>query len=295
MSEQPPIPESATPTRRKFLRRAVRGCLVGGAGALGYAYAIEPHWIDVVHRPLPIAKLPKTLVGRRLVQLSDIHIGGTVSDGYMRDALAGIASLQPDIIAMTGDYMTSNGGEEVDHALSIFQSLPETPLGRYAVLGNHDYGRGGLYMKTAKRFTDGLNDLDIRVLRNEVIDLLGLQLAGLDEFLFQRCMIGPTLNQLDPERAMLTLCHNPDAADQDGWQNFKGWILSGHTHGGQCKLPGFDPPITPVFNKRYTAGEFRLSGNRQMYINRGLGYLRRVRFNCRPEVTVFTLEQAGEA
>lgn len=266
--------------------------MVGGLGALGYAYAIEPHWIDVVRQPLPIENLPEHLVGRRLIQISDIHIGGTVSDGYMRKALAGIADLQPDMIVMTGDYMTSDGGEQVDHALDLLQALPETTLGRYAVLGNHDYGRGGFYLKTANRFSAGMNDLDIRVLRNEVIDVQGLQIAGLDEFLFRRCMIGPTLNQLDSDRAMLTLCHNPDAADQEGWQNFRGWILSGHTHGGQCKLPGFDPPITPVFNKRYTAGAFQLSGNRQLYINRGLGYLRRVRFNCRPEVTVFTLARA---
>ena len=295
MSEQQETTEPKLPTRRKFLRRALRGCLVGGAGALGYAYAIEPHWIDVVHQPLPIAKLPEPLVGKRLVQISDIHIGGTVSDGYMRKALAGIASLKPDLIAMTGDYMTSEDDDEVDHALDIFQSLPEATFGRYAVLGNHDYGRSGFFWATADRFTAGLKDLDIHVLRNEVTDVEGLQIAGLDEFLFKRCMIGSTLEQLDPKHPMITLCHNPDAVDQDGWQNFQGWILAGHTHGGQCKFPGFDPPITPVFNKRYTSGTFQLSGNRQMYINRGLGYLRRVRFNCRPEITVFTLSRAEVA
>lgn len=265
--------------------------MLTGVGALGYAYAIEPHWIDVVRRPLPIANLPETLVGKRMIQLSDIHIGDVVSDSFMSQALADIADLRPDIVVMTGDYMTSELGEEVDHALNILQSLPEATFGRFAVLGNHDYGKGGNFVKTADRFSDGMRDLGIQVLRNEVIDVQGLQIAGLDEFLFQRCMIGPTLDQLDTNAAMLTLCHNPDAADQQGWQNFHGWILAGHTHGGQCKLPGFNPPITPVFNKRYTAGEFRLSGDRRMYINRGLGYLRRVRFNCRPEITVFTLQR----
>jgi predicted MPP superfamily phosphohydrolase len=67
--------------------------------------------------------------------------------------------------------------------------------------------------------------------------------------------------------------------------------LSGHTHGGQIKPPFLDPPIIPVRNKRYTAGKFDLGDGRFMYINRGLGYLRRVRFNARPEITVFTLKR----
>lgn len=282
-------------TRRKFLRRAVKGCLVGGTTTLGYAYAIEPHWIDVVPRPLPIANLPADLIGRRVVQISDIHIGPSADDSYMKRALSGIADLQPDMIVMTGDYMTTNWGEEVERTLEIFQHLPSAPLGRFACLGNHDYGQEGNYWQTADRLTQGFYDSDIRVLRNEVVDVAGLQIAGLDELLLRQCLIRATLQKLDPQRAMLTLCHNPDAADRRGWDNFQGWILAGHTHGGQCKLPGFNPPITPVFNKRYTAGVFQLSGNRQMYINRGLGYFHRLRFGCRPEITLFTLQSAATA
>lgn len=270
----------------------MRGCLLGSVGALGYAYGIEPHWIDVVRQRLPIANLPDDWVGRRIVQISDIHIGESVADSYMTHALASLAGLQPDMIAITGDLMTSRRDEQIDHTLEVLQYLPPAPLGRFAILGNHDYGRGGTYLKTAEQLTNGLNDIDVQVLRNEVADVAGLQLVGLDELLFRRCLIKPTLQQLDSERPMLTLCHNPDAADQPGWEDFQGWILAGHTHGGQCKFPGFAPPITPVWNKRYTAGVFDLTGNRQMYINRGLGYFHRVRFNCRPEVTLFTLERA---
>lgn len=292
MTDEPTTPEPKPQTRRKFLRRAVRGCLLGSVGALGYAYGIEPHWIDVVRQRLPIANLPADWVGRRIVQISDIHIGESVADSYMTHALASLAELKPDMIAITGDFMTSRRDEQIDHTLDVLQYLPPAPLGRFAILGNHDYGRGGNYMRTANQLSNGLADIDVQVLRNEVADVAGLQLVGLDELLFRRCLIKPTLQQLDPQRPMLTLCHNPDAADQRGWEDFQGWILAGHTHGGQCKFPGFDPPITPVWNKRYTAGVFDLSGNRQMYINRGLGYFHRVRFNCRPEVTLFTLERA---
>ncbi len=292
MTAELSTPDPKQPTRRKFLRRAVRGRLLGSVGALGYALGVEPHWIDVVHQRLPIAYLPDALVGRRLVQISDIHVGESVADSYMTHALASLAELQPDMIAITGDFMTSHGNEQIEHTLDVLQHLPSAPLGRFAILGNHDYGHDSNYLRTAERLTDGLANLDIRVLRNEVTEVAGLQLAGLDELWFHRCLIKPTLRQLDPQRPMLALCHNPDAVDQPGWEDFQGWILAGHTHGGQCRLPGFNPPITPVWNKRYTAGAFQLSGSRQMYINRGLGYFHRVRFNCRPEVTVFTLERA---
>jgi predicted MPP superfamily phosphohydrolase len=88
------------------------------------------------------------------------------------------------------------------------------------------------------------------------------------------------------------LSHNPDTVDEPGWGRYAGWILAGHTHGGQCKPPFLPPPLLPVRNRRYTAGEFTLSGGRRMYISRGIGHLQRVRFNVRPEVTVFHLDRA---
>jgi hypothetical protein len=97
------------------------------------------------------------------------------------------------------------------------------------------------------------------------------------------------LPKLPPDRPSLVLCHNPDAADRTIWAGYRGWILSGHTHGGQCKPPFCTPPFLPVNNHRYHAGEIDLGDGRRLYVNRALGYLKRVRFNARPEITVFTL------
>ena len=97
------------------------------------------------------------------------------------------------------------------------------------------------------------------------------------------------MTQIDTNKANLVLCHNPDVCDLDVWNGYQGWILSGHTHGGQVKPPFLDPPILPVRNKKYTAGEISLSGNRTLYINRALGNLHQVRFNVRPEITLFEL------
>jgi predicted MPP superfamily phosphohydrolase len=100
-----------------------------------------------------------------------------------------------------------------------------------------------------------------------------------------------TLEGYDPERAAIVLSHNPDSVDRPGWGNYKGWILCGHTHGGQVKLPFIRPPYLPIENPRYVAGEFDLGDGRRMYINRGLGYTRRIRFNVRPEITSFALRR----
>jgi predicted MPP superfamily phosphohydrolase len=79
------------------------------------------------------------------------------------------------------------------------------------------------------------------------------------------------------------------------WGGYRGWVLCGHTHGGQCSAPLFGPPLLPVANKRYTSGEFDLFDGRRLYINPGPGCLRRVRFNVPPEITLLTLRPGRAA
>ena len=100
------------------------------------------------------------------------------------------------------------------------------------------------------------------------------------------------LRSIDQQQANIVLCHNPDVADEPVWGDYGGWILSGHTHGGQCKPPFLNPPLLPVRNTRYTAGQFDLAGGRTLYINRAVGHLWPVRFNVRPEITLFELHKA---
>jgi uncharacterized protein len=278
-------------SRRKFLRRAVGGAATVAAGTFLYTWRVEPHWVEVVRRPLPIAALPDALVGKRLVQLSDLHVGPVVDQSFLLRSLEGVSELQPDLIVVTGDFMTCHGDEQVGRALEAIRALPTAPLGRFAVLGNHDYGDHWRQYAAANKLVDGLERLDLQVLRNQTADVGGLQLAGVDDLWGGAFEPARALADLDASRPAITLVHNPDGVDRPGWDGFRGWILSGHTHGGQCKPPFLPPPLLPVGNKRYVAGEYALEGGRRMYINRGLGYLERVRFNCRPEITVFTLQR----
>jgi uncharacterized protein len=219
-------------------------------------------------------------------------VGPIVDQEFLIRWVEGVVELEPDLIAITGDFMTCDGDEQVPRVVELMRALPRPPLGRFAILGNHDYGDGWRHAEAASRLARELERLDLAVLRNESAQFGGLQVAGVDDFYTPNFKPERALADIDQSRPAIAMCHNPDGVDQPGWNSYRGWILAGHTHGGQCKAPFMTPPRLPVRNKRYVAGEYALTHGRRLYINRGLGYLHRVRFNCRPEITVFTLERA---
>jgi uncharacterized protein len=281
-----------TPNRRTFLKRTALGLLGGAVGVGGYSWLIEPHWIEVVRRDLPIRFLPDALIGKTLVQISDLHIGPEVSDSYLRDAFQTVSQFGPDILIVTGDFMTCRSDEELDHVCRVLEGLPPTRLATVGVLGNHDYTRGHRNVEVADRLTARLTDLGLQMLRNASCDVSGLTISGADDLWSGQCDINRVTRKLGNEKANLFLLHNPDAADGDVWEGYQGWILCGHTHGGQVKPPFLRPPFTSVTNPRYVEGEVDLYDGRRLYINRGLGVVRYpVRFNARPEITVFTLRR----
>ncbi len=274
-------------TRRQFLR--VSAAALGGGAGLGlYAWRIEPHWIEVVKRPLRLPGLPAALEGRTLVQLSDLHIGPRVDDAYLIRVLQRVTGLRPDLLVFTGDFISYHPAvyAQVERVLAHF---PRGGLATLGILGNHDYGPGWSHLEIAEWIVRMAASAGIEILRNQARVIGGLQVAGLDDYWGPRFSPQPALSQLDPTRPAIVLSHNPDSVDEPVWGAFRGWILAGHTHGGQCKPPFLPPPLLPVQNKRYTAGEFELAPGRWLYINRGVGHLLAVRFNVRPEITVFTL------
>ena len=278
-------------TRRTFIWRTGAG-LVASAVATGlYAWRIEPHWVEVVERLLPVVQLPTALAGKRLVQISDLHVGLRVDDQYLMAALDRVRALRPDILVITGDFVSYWGDGTFPQLDRVLSHMPRGTRATLAALGNHDYGRRWSQVDVADKITARLLKLGIVVLRNDRSTVDGLEIVGLDDLWGPRFSPVKAMGGLDPAKPALVLCHNPDAADRPVWGDFRGWILSGHTHGGQCKPPFLPPPILPTKNKRYTAGEFDLRNGRRMYINRGLGHLVQVRFNVRPEITVFTLSQ----
>jgi hypothetical protein len=281
---------SASLTRRRFLQVGAGAALFAfGAGA--YARTIEIHWLEAVERPLPIRGLPDALVGRTLVQLSDLHAGYIVDDEYLIRTLDRVARWKPDIVVFTGDFITY-GPHTFERLARIYRHTPRGRIATLGILGNHDYGWNWSHPEVAARVVRELAPFGIEILRNEVREVAGLQIAGLDDLWARAFDAKPVFDRLDLSRAALVLSHNPDTADLAVWNGYRGWILSGHTHGGQCRIPPFAPPILPIRNRRYAAGEVALADGRRLYVSRGIGHLLPLRFGVRPEVTRFTLQRA---
>lgn len=281
--------------RRKFINRTLWG--LGGAALMGglYTWQVEPFWVEYVHVKMPIPNLPDHLKGKALVQISDLHISRRFNHQYILKAFEKVKNLHPDFVVYTGDYVTKYSEEKQDQRLnSVLEQAPKGKLGTVAVLGNHDYGKNWAQPEVANSITALLQQNGITVLRNESIDLNGLNIIGMDDYWGVNFHPKKAMESFDVSKANLVLCHNPDACDLDFWGAYNSWILSGHTHGGQVKPPFLPTPMLPVKNKKYSAGEIALSGGRTLYINRALGNLWQVRFNVRPEITIFQLEKKEE-
>ena len=245
---------------------------------------------------MPLRDLPESLVGKTIVQISDLHVGPIVSRDYLKDCLEMVSSLEPDIVAITGDFVSYDGPSRIDEAAALLADMQPGMLATVAITGNHDFGssRGGFVnRKAADSLTEKLDGIGIQMLRNTSVEIEGLRLLGVDDFWGPTHELDETLSSGDADQPSVMLCHNPDFVDQPGWENYRGWILSGHTHGGQVRLPFCKPPILPIRNRDYIAGQVELSGSRTLYVNRGLGHLRKVRLNVRPEITVFDLSRSA--
>jgi uncharacterized protein len=271
--------------RRIFIKRAIGAGVVAGL----YAWQVEPFWLEFVQLKMPIKNLPKELIGKTLMQISDMHVGDRFDHNYISESFRKAQKFNPDFVVYTGDFVSYKSEKQFGQLEEVFQNVVLGKLGTVGILGNHDYGKNWHESKVADRIVDILTPRGVTILRNEQKEVNGLTIIGLDDYWGTNFKPEMALNNHNPDLANLVLCHNPDVADLPIWNNYKGWILSGHTHGGQCKPPFLDAPMLPVKNKKYTAGKFDLDGERTLYINRALGHLWQLRFNVRPEITIFEL------
>jgi len=281
-------------TTRRRLFAAAGGLILAGGAAYAYARFIEPTWIDVAEVDLPVPNLPDAWDGARVGLVADLHHGRRVPINYLRHGIERLASLGPDLVAVAGDFVTDQGPSWADAAADLFAGLAP-PLGVFACLGNHDYGvTHWVRNAQAGPVADALPARGVRLLRNEAVRLerdgAALWIVGLEDLWSGRCQPAETLAPVPAGEANLTLCHNPDAADSLADAG-AGAILSGHTHGGQVQVPLFGPPILPVHNRDRYEG-LHAVGGAHLYISRGLGWLLKIRFACRPEITILSLRRA---
>jgi len=261
-----------------------------------YAVHVEPTWLEVNHLDIPVADLPEAHDGYRIVQLSDFHAGKHVTKKYLDEAVD-LAHLQkPDVLVLTGDFIHKGQQhvKEVAHCLGRLTA----PHGVYAVLGNHDYSvRNALGYRRHKylhqQIADALTEQGIRVLHNESLPLERagehIFLSGVADLWSRVCDPDKALAGLCPQTPRIVLAHNPCTIERLGSLRCD-LMLSGHTHGGQVRLPGIGPVALGPKGRRYAAGLYRL-GNSHLYVNKGVGFGLRLRYGVRPEVAVLTLRK----
>jgi predicted MPP superfamily phosphohydrolase len=278
--------------RRKFIKNTLWSSagmvLITGL----YAWQIEPFWLEFVKVKMPILNLPKKLIGKTVMQISDIHVGNKFDYQYIIDSFKKAKLLNPDFVVYTGDFISYETKEQFTQLKEVMKFAVKGTLGTAGVLGNHDYGKNWREQNVADTTTEILENAGITILINQQKEMNGLNIIGIDDYWGINFNPEKIMSTYDHQKANIVLCHNPDVCDLNVWNDYKGWILSGHTHGGQVKPPFLKPPILPVKNKRYGAGEIDLHDGRTLYINRALGNLFQIRFNVRPEITIFKLSKS---
>jgi len=285
--------------RRHFLKTALAGAIAAPALCALDALAIEPHWVELVEQPLPLPNLPDAFLGRRLVQISDLHCSRVVSADYLNSCIDRVNQLAPDAVLLTGDYITYEGRNGYPAQVIDVIGRLRAGLGICAGLGNHDYGFLTRFHQAGRAdlcqtLVEGLSACGVHVLRNRAtpltLDGKRLWIVGLGDLWSNNFQPDLAFRQVPAHEPAVALSHNPDTID--ALASFPaGAVLCGHTHGGQINIPFFGPPFLPIKNRLYYAGMFSVAGKR-LYVNRGLGRLGRLRFNCRPEITLFTLTRA---
>jgi predicted MPP superfamily phosphohydrolase len=256
-----------------------------GLGIYGYVFHIEPVWYTVERIEIPIPDLPPEFHNFRIICLSDIHLEPSSDLDYIKRVVKQINGLEPDLACLLGDYVFSSAEAIADLAPAL--SEIRARWGVIGILGNHDL------WTSAEIVRSGLEDHDIRVLVNEHI-VLGsekapLVLAGLDDGWSGEPSLDQALNGAPVTAPVIIMLHEPDFADQMALNGRIHLQLSGHSHGGQVRLPFYGAPFLPEYGRKYDQGLYRV-GEMWLYVTRGIGVISPPgRFNCRPEITEIVL------
>lgn len=278
----------ATITRRQFLARGAAAVIGAGLLTSGYAWLGEPNWLDVTKLDLKFNNLPSAFSGLKVVHFSDTHLGFNKDAADLTRLAEHISKVEPDLICFTGDIVDSDAEDLID-SVPILASL-NAPLGKYAILGNHDF-------KNTKLISELWKSAGFRLLRNESYLLKRggavMAVTGLDDLLHGKPDPAKAFAGVPEGTFNLLLMHEPDYADtaQDYSVHLQ---LSGHSHGGQIRVPILGAPFTPYGSLKYINGLYYTDAKAMpVYVNRGFGetYMP-FRFLCRPELTVLTLHRS---
>ncbi|OQY21959.1 MAG: hypothetical protein B6I35_07100 [Anaerolineaceae bacterium 4572_32.2] len=272
------------------------------AAIVAYAF-IEPGRLVVRRVDALIPGLPPSLDGIKIGQLSDLHRGPMMPRSRVERAVALLAAESPDMVALTGDFVSYWPGYAAEYTETLAPLCPR--LGIFACTGNHEHWTDPDVVTTA------LREAGVMVLRNQhqLVAAGGATLCiiGIDDVVASN----PPFHHIDPADDLSTalagsppsgvfrllLAHNPDFVMESVFTRETArrpihLVLSGHTHGGQVRLPLLGAPHIPSQHRQLFGGGLVRAAGTLVYVSRGAGSSWPMRFNCPPEVNIITLRAA---
>jgi predicted MPP superfamily phosphohydrolase len=295
----PPSRHSATEdhpaslTRRAFLASAT----AAGIGLAAYAGTYARHQLEVTNLTVPIPNLPDAFQNFRFVQISDLHLEEFTEAWFLEDVVRRVNALAPELVVITGDFISHGplphafAWKTAGLAAEILSTL--TAPQRFGILGNHEavVGPSHVIPVLEAHGTPILVDSYTPIERGRDV----LWLCGADDAGVLRPDLNLTVPPFTHGAPTILLCHEPDYADHvRKHPRFPAidLMLSGHSHGGQIRLPVLGPLILPPMGQKYTDGLYRID-HMQLYVNRGIGTVGLpFRLNCPAEITHITLTRA---
>jgi predicted MPP superfamily phosphohydrolase len=293
-SSQPPFfisfvnPSESTPSNPLLGRRNAMKLLFGGAaGSFANGFWIEPGRLSVTRAEISCPRLPSALDGLRIGVMADIHFKPDQDEALLEQAVATLNREKPDLIALPGDFMDEDPAV-IGPMLDLLKKLAPAH-GVFASMGNHD---GWAFDGSAMRRRFERAGISFLINRNHGIRVRNekLAIAATDHVWLGKPDPAATLRGIAANTPVIALVHEPDYFDELTQRRDIQLQLSGHTHGGQCRVPFVDyTPAKVAYGRKYIHGAFE-SGDSRLFVTRGVGTVGlRVRFACPPEVAVLTL------
>jgi uncharacterized protein len=278
--------------RRKFIRLAVAA---GAGGLAADTLFVEPNLPRVVRKDIGLRRWPSLLDGFTIAVLSDFHYDPYFSVHPIHASISMVNALRPQLIVLTGDFVSvpnfgepEPGAAAAEPCAQLLRKM-QAPHGLWAVMGNHDIGTD------VDRVTSALRAEGIQVLANQSTPIESnggrFWLSGVDDVIGGTVDLDAALHNIPASEATVLLVHEPDYADRVA-RHPVDLQLSGHSHGGQVRIPFIHPLFLPDLARKYIWGLYKIGGL-TLYTNAGLGTVELpIRFNCPPEITLLTIRRA---
>lgn len=266
------------------MAKSIIGALAG-LGIVGailislYARYIEPKRLEVTRLNYSRGDNPLTIAF-----VTDLHIGPNFSTNDLEPTIRELEQTRPDVILFGGDFICESPRYLRDLEAPLTRMTATATIGSWGIWGNHDIAN------IRSRCEPVLERCGVQMLTNESAHMRGdLWVAGIDDVLLGKPDLAQSFADVPADARVIALWHEPDVVNQ--LMPYRPMLtLSGHTHGGQVRIPGKGALAAPSLGEKYVAGEFFVEGLR-LYVSRGIGMYRPpVRLNCRPELLILQVD-----